>query len=598
MAACSRRDFLKTTGAAGAALSVTAASAAGATKAAPRPNIVVILADDMGFSDLGCYGSEINTPNIDGLAADGVRFTQFYNCAKCSPSRTSLMTGQYHQAVGTLSDIQNPVSSTNLATVLKGAGYNTCMVGKVHGGGQGGPWDRQFRVMAGAFDFFDPAVKVNIDGTTYDPYVAPPDFYTTDAFTDHAIDFVENSDGSPFFLYMAYNAPHYPLHARQEDIDRYADAFNEGYDEVRRARFERQQQLGIADSAWTFSERDSGVPAWDTLASDTQEYQKSLMRAYAAMIDRLDQNVGRLMEALRRTGADQNTVIFVISDNGAVNKDLKTLDYAPGTPESYYSLGTPWSNAANTPFRKYKKTDHEGGITTPCIAWWGNNLANPGTITRRMSHLIDIMPTCVELAGADYPASVTPMQGRSLVSILEGTSQLTHPIMFWQYLNDWRAVRQGHWKALKLGGSTQWCLFDFSTDRAETVDLAARNPDKLDELRGMWDSWKANDYCATGIEWPVGTSRPSTFSPTPSYGFIRRRRDGIDVVITAHGPCQVDVVGFDGRLARRLAGYGPGRFTVPCRGLGAGWYVLRVYCGRELFVEEAYFGDVPAVVSG
>ncbi len=597
MSSVSRRDFLKTAGVSAAAASLPAGAFAASRGAAPRPNIIVMLVDDMGFSDLGCYGSEINTPNVDSLASQGVRFTQFYNCAKCSPSRTSLMTGQYHQAAGVLSDIDKPVAYTSLPQVLKDSGYRTCMAGKVHGKGQGGPWDREFRVLAGAFSFYAPDAAVVIDGEKHDPYTPPSGFYTTDAFTDHAIDFIRNGGSEPFFLYMAYNAPHYPLHALPEDIDKYKDMYNEGYDEVRRLRFERLAQLGIADDSWTCSARDPGVRAWDSLTTDQQEYQKKLMRTYAAMIDRVDQNVGRVMDTLRQTGADQNTVIFFISDNGAVNKDLKTLEHEPGTPQSYYTLGTPWSNAANTPFRKYKKTDHEGGIATPCIAWWGSNIATPGGITRRLSHLIDIMPTCVELAGAQYPSGVSPMQGKSLVSELTGTTPLLHSTLFWQYLGDWRAIRQGHWKALKQANSSQWYLFDFSKDRAETTDVSGANRPKLDELQGLWDDWKANDYCTTGLDLPTPVDSGRTPAQrAPSHGFIRQTTGAIEVAVTATGRSMLEVLTFDGRMVERRHGDHPTTYRLDRAGFAPGWYVLRVYAGGELYVEEVRMGRLAPCV--
>ncbi|MBD3244112.1 MAG: sulfatase-like hydrolase/transferase [Chitinivibrionales bacterium] len=603
MSSVSRRDFIKTAGASAAAASLPAAALARQSQAAPRPNIIVMLVDDMGFSDLGCYGGEIATPNVDSLASEGVRFTQFYNCAKCSPSRTSLMTGQYHQAAGVLSDISSPVACTSLAQVLKDSGYRTCMVGKVHGAGQGGPWDSEFRVLAGAFSFYEPDATVVIDGQRHNPFTPPPGFYTTDAFTDHAIRFIQNGGTEPFFLYMAYNAPHYPLHALPEDIAKYGDRYNEGYDEIRQQRFQRQQQLGIADSSWTFSDRDPSVPAWSALTTEQQTYQKKLMRTYAAMIDRVDQNIGRVMTALQQAGADNNTIIFFMSDNGAVNKDLKTLEYEPGTPQSYYTLGTPWSNAANTPFRKYKKTDHEGGIATPCIAWWGSNIATPGGITRRLSHLIDIMPTCVELAGAQYPSDVSPMQGKSLMSELTGTTPLGHSVLFWQYLGDWRAVRQGHWKALKQANSTQWYLFDFSRDRAETTDVSTANAPKLAELQQLWDSWKANDYCATGLDLPTRSGGdPRHGRRPPLHGHIRQTNHMVEVMVTApshsmiEGHSMIELLTFDGRLVERQHGGQPAVYRLERGRFAPGWYVLRVYAGGELYVEEVRMGQCPAPV--
>lgn len=546
----------------------------------------------MGFSDLGCYGGEIETPTVDKLASEGVRFTNFYNCAKCSPSRSSLLTGLYHQAVGTLSDISKPVSHTNIPGVLQNAGYRTCMVGKQHGAGQWGPWDREFRVHAGCFNFFAPDAKVTIDGTTHDSYTWPADFYTTDAFTDHALKFIGESTDRPFFLYMAYNAPHYPMHARPEDIAKYRGRYDEGYDVIRSKRFAKQKELGIADSGWSLSKRDSSVRDWSSLSDSAKSYQKSLMEVYAAMVDRMDQNIGRVMAKLRETGQDQNTLVLFVSDNGAIDKDLnKTPGVAPGPAESYHALGTPWSNVSNTPFRKYKKTDHEGGICTPLVAWWGNRVSAPGSISRHTGHLIDIMATCVELAGAEYPADVTPMEGTSLVPVLEGTTELSHPVLFWQYLGDWRAIRQGKWKALKLRNSSTWYLFDLEKDRAETTDVSSRNPGKLGELKSLWDKWKANSYTTEG--WNL----PPVYAPRRGNG-ARPDRHGagvilqdsrrVEVRVEAPGHHRIRLATLSGKNLHTSQGTGQRRYVLDRSAYAPGWYSLEVVTEGEAFTEQVF----------
>jgi arylsulfatase len=474
-----------------------------------RPNIVVILADDMGFSDLGCYGSEIATPNLDRLAADGLRFTQFYNTARCCPSRAALLTGLYpHQAgVGHMNETRGRLPAyrgflnnrcLTIAEVLRTAGYQTAIVGKWHVGDRPEHWparrgfDESYAFINGATNYFrlDPDVQLVRNHRSIRP---AEDWYITDAITDNAIDFLDkfHSTAKPFFLYVAYTAPHWPLHAHAQDITKYQGKYTAGWDELRRQRRKRQIEMGVVDARWPLTTRDPRVPAWED-TQDKLDWDRR-MAVYAAQVDRLDQDIGRVLTKLKEIGAGENTLVMFLSDNGGCAEVVERGEPGAviGTKESYTSYGIGWANASNTPFRLYKHWVHEGGIATPFIARWPAGLKHKG-ITHEPGHLIDIMATCVDIGGAKYPQAlqrrpITPLEGQSLRPIFEAGKRTGHEALFWEHEGN-RAIRQGRWK-LVAQHQAAWELYDLQADRSELHDLAAQQPDKVRELSQMYGSW-------------------------------------------------------------------------------------------------------------
>ncbi|GAB6166203.1 arylsulfatase [Thermostilla marina] len=494
----------------------------------PRPNIVLILADDMGYSDIGCFGGEIPTPNLDALARDGLRFTQFYNTSRCCPTRASLLTGLYqHQAgIGMMTTARPDAPPAyqgylnqhcvTLAEVLKSAGYHTYMVGKWHVGmSKQSMWpcrrgfDRYYGILSGACDYFRPQAKA---GLTLDSSPAPAPhegYYTTDVFTDYAIRFLESQpDDAPFFLYVAYNAPHWPLQAKPEDVKKFLGKYLCGWDEIRKRRWKRQCELGIVDPAWGLSPRDPVVPAWDTLTKTEQKDLDARMATYAAQVHCMDYNIGRLVTVLRRMGKLENTLILFLSDNGACPEPWNDLnptgtahlgggkfkDPNDPTKGGAWSYGQGWANASNTPFRRYKTKSHEGGISTPLIAYWPAGIRVPGgTIIHDVGHIRDIMPTVVELADAEYPTVrngrfIHPAEGNSLVPIFAQGSRIPEPWLFWEHRLE-GAVRHGRWKAIYFENTGEWKLYDMETDRTEQHDLSNRYPELLEVLKRRWFDW-------------------------------------------------------------------------------------------------------------
>ncbi len=557
-----RRAFLKAAGINAAALMLPGCASspqllAGQNK---RPNIVLIMADDMGYSDIGCYGGEIHTPNLDALAARGLRFTQFYNTARCCPTRASLMTGLYpHQAgVGHMMDDKGYDAyrgdlnnrCVTIAEVLKQAGYSTYMAGKWHvtksvqPDGDKHNWpcqrgcDRFFGTIHGAGSYYDPN-SLTRDNTQIAP--GSDDFYYTDAISDNAVNFVrEHSPDNPFFMYVAFTAPHWPMHALPEDIAKYKGRYAQGWDALRAERHERMIKMGIVKREWAITPRDSAVPPWEE-AEDKEWYQRR-MEVYAAMVDRLDQGVGRIVSELKRTGRFENTLILFLADNGGCAEEygstgpvkpdpsepvvLKPMGkdelqtrmqptvtrdgrpvrtgrgVMPGPPDSYIAYGKPWANASNTPFRLYKHWVHEGGISTPLIAHWPAHIKARGKLRHQPAHLTDIMATCLDIAGAEYPTEckgheIVPMEGKSLLPAFDN-KPVEREAIYWEHEGN-RAVRQGKWKLVSRHPG-RWELYDLEADRTELNNLADKYPEKAQQLKALYEAWAVR----CGVRpWPV-----------------------------------------------------------------------------------------------
>lgn len=508
-----------------------------------RPNIVLIMADDMGFSDAGCYGGEIHIPNLDKLATNGLRFMQFYNCARCCPTRASLMTGQYPHKVGLAENGRSLTrNGITIAEALKQAGYNTAMAGKWHlsftptlkDGKLHQKWldhqydpgqpfapletypvnrgfDKHYGVIWGVIDHFDPFSLV--DGTKVIENV-PEDYYFTDAITAKSVEYIREMSQSdkPFFLYVAYCAPHWPLHARPEDIEKYKDTYEEGWEKLRQDRYRRMLKMGLFDKSNTPLPpiQDRGKK-WNRLTEEQKKFQAAKMSVHAAMVDRVDQSIGQVVRTLEDTSQLENTIIFFLIDNGASpeiptrpgydrsaqTRDGRPIRYKgfsqPGSETTYTGIGPPWASASNTPFRYWKKESYEGGCHTPLIVHWPGGLkAKPGSITEEVGHAIDIMPTCLELAGAHYPAQyqghvLTPLDGKSLVPILTNGTRKGHDMLFFEHMGG-RAVRSGDWKLVALKDEP-WRLYNLAKDRTETNDLAAKFPARVQSMNRAWEQW-------------------------------------------------------------------------------------------------------------
>ncbi len=417
-----------------------------------KPNILIILADDMGYADLGCYGSEIDTPNINRLAEEGLRFSQFYNAARCCPTRASLLTGLYPHQAGMGRMVKNAPSQQDagayqgylndtcvtIAEVLKQAGYTTLMSGKWHVGEFRSAWpldrgfDRYYGLISGAAHYFDLTRTKNANVKRImveddEELPLPTDnFYMTDAITEHAVNMLRDYKNETFFHYVAYTAPHWPLHALPQDIEKYIGVYDEGWDALREKRYERLIDMGLIDPEWALSPRDEGALAWD--AVEDKEMMALKMAVYAAQIDRMDKGIGKILKMLEDQGRLDNTLIFFLSDNGAchesgpLGQDFWGNGVKPGGADSYQSYGRSWANAGNTPFRLHKHWVHEGGIATPLIVRWPETIHQGGGITHQPGHIIDIMATCLDVAGADYPStfknrSIQPIDGKSVSTL-------------------------------------------------------------------------------------------------------------------------------------------------------------------------------------
>jgi arylsulfatase A-like enzyme len=511
-----------------------AAAAAAQTAPAGRPNIVLIMADDMGFSDIGCYGGEIATPNLNALAKGGIRFTQFYNAARCCPTRAALMTGLYpHQAgIGhMMEDRQLPAyrgdlnkQCVTIAQVLKSAGYRTYMSGKWHvtpvnDSKHNWPlqrgFDKFYGTIHGAGSFYDP-VTLTRDNTPIAP--DKPDYFYTDAISDNAVAYIAEAANQPepFFLYIAYTAPHWPLHAPESDIAKYRGRYKQGWDALRAERHKRMISMGIVDKNWALTPRDPSVPAWSN--EPYKDWMQQRMEVYAAQVDNMDQGIGRVLAKLKETGIEDNTLVLFLADNGGCAEELRPIrdesrrarhvpkttrdgkpvkdgnipNLRPGPYDTYQSYGVGWANASNTPFRLYKHWVHEGGISSPLIARWPRVIKKTGGLNSEIAHLIDIMATCVDVGAAQYPKTfqgnpITPMEGKSLKPIFETGKRTPHAELFWEHEGN-RAVRQGKWKLVSRWPG-KWELYDIAADRTELNDLAKTNPQKVAELSAKWDAW-------------------------------------------------------------------------------------------------------------
>ena len=533
-----------------------------------RPNIVLIMADDMGYSDIGCYGGEIRTPNLDSLAASGVRFSQMYNGARCCPSRAALLTGVYAQQAG-VGHMTNPIpgappyqgvlnqSCVTVAEVLRTAGYRTQMSGKWHvGEGPGDPdlpaemrrgFDRLFGVGGGGGYFH--REKMWSDANPFE--IDTDDFYLTDEIADQAVTMIDeaSTDGVPFFQYVAFTAPHWPLQAPEEDIARYEGAYSGGWDATRTARHERLQSIGLLSDKWAITPRDEGAPAWTDARN--QEWESMRMAVYAAQIDRLDQGVGRILAALDRNGVADDTLVMFLSDNGgcaeflheearptvdAFLRGLATSDgrpvrigndpaIRPGPEDTFMSYDVQWANVSVTPFRKYKHWIHEGGISTPFIARWPSKIKE-SKIVHSPAQILDITATIIDVAGASYPSefdgnAITPIEGESFAEALGGSGWQRDKPLFWEHEGN-AAIRIGDWKLVREQGY-DWELFNMELDRTELNDLSEGEQSRVTEMVGLWQSWA--DRCGV-LPWPI---RPG------EYQFTGQRLDGSWIMQTRHG---------------------------------------------------------------
>lgn len=510
---------------------------------AQKPNIVLILADDMGFSDIGCYGSEIPTPNIDKLAQHGVRFSQFYNTARCCPTRASLLTGLYQHEVGVgHMTTEGPFdfdygvdgykgqlnrNGVTIAEVLKTAGYSTYMTGKWHLGHdmddrplQRG-FDKYYGCLRGAFNYFKPE-DLFMYGNDVLQEPDPSIFYATDAFTDSAVCWINHRpDDKPFFLYMAYNAPHWPLHAKKEDVNKFIGKYMTGWDELRRQRFERQVKIGLFDESLGVSPRDSNVRPWEQVPEDQKTRSDYRMAVYAAQVFSIDENVGKIVAALEEKGEMENTLIIFLSDNGACAEPYNEFgggafeDVNNPDKSGVISIGRGWANLCNTPFRRYKNSAYEGGIATPFVAHWPKGISSEleGHFIDDVAHITDIMPTLANLAGAEYPQIykgnfIFDLASTSFAPVFSGMERKPSEFLFFEHENNC-AVRSGEWKIISRFGDFEWELYNVVEDRNELHDVASKHPEIVGKLAEAWRTWaQANRVVPKGDSKGKGYSTP------------------------------------------------------------------------------------------
>ena len=512
--------------------------------AAEPPNLLIIVADDLGYSDLGCFGSGIDTPHLDALAAGGIRLTQFYNTGRCCPSRAAILTGQYPHRVGLghmTKDIGRPgyrgsvaKEAHTLAQALQPAGYRSFIAGKWHLGTKDPTqhgFEEFYGTLVSAKRFFDPHHLQRLPEGRKAREYADGEFYATDAITDHALDFLDlarKTPDRPWLLYLAHPAPHFPLHAPKAEIEKYADRFSIGWDKLREQRLARMKELGIVSSEtklpprsewWNYGETETGTnPAWDSLPDNRRADLARRMAIYAAMIDRMDQQIGRVIDDLKANGEFENTLIVFMSDNGAcaewdphgfdiVSSNQNILHQGAalgkmGSAGTFHSAGSGWANVSNTPWRMYKHYNHEGGINSPCIVHWPAQLAaRAGTIDHQPAHIIDLMPT-VLVAAATESTGTLSLPGRDLIEQLNDTSPDQRTLFFEHEGN--RAVRRGNWKLVALKDQ-RWELYDVSIVRTETKNLVDQHPDIAQKLSAAWDQWaKENQVTPLPTDYGVG----------------------------------------------------------------------------------------------
>lgn len=520
---------------------------ASAAPAATKPNIIVILVDDMGFADVGCYGSEIPTPNLDKLAADGLRFTHFHNDSRCSPSRATILTGLYSQEAGIgvltgqrkgadgqplpgyLGHLNN--NCVTIAEVLHGAGYFTAMSGKWHLGQEHGvvPWNRGFdrSLNSPVGGFYFPADKnthLFLNGHDVGrggKEGVPADWYSTDLWTEYGLKFIDEAQAAkkPFFLYLAYNAPHFPLEAPAEDIAKFRGKYLVGWDKLRDERYAKQIKLGVIDPTWPLSPRPPEVKPWDSLTTEQKDRFDHIMAIYAACVYHMDKEVGVLVTGLAQRGLLDNTLILFMSDNGGnyeSGPNGRLEGVSPGGPDSTVFCGQSWATLENTPFRRYKHFEHEGGISSPLIVHWPAGIAAKKELRDQQSHIIDIMATCVDVSGAQYPTQfighdIHPLDGRSLVPAF-ASQPIQRDAIYWEHEGN-AAVLQGDWKLVRFRWNGVWELYNIKADRTEQHDLSASQPDKVKQLSALWNDWakKDNVLPEPHLKFPM-------FTPNDGYG--------------------------------------------------------------------------------
>ncbi|MEM9258951.1 MAG: arylsulfatase, partial [Bacteroidota bacterium] len=484
-----------------------------------RPNIVIILADDMGFSDLGCYGGEIRTPNLDRLAANGLRYRHFYNAARCCPTRASLLTGRYPHTAG-MGSMVSPASKPRtevayqgflredlptIAEQLRSVGYRAYMSGKWHVGEHEDYWplqrgfERYFGLISGASSYYtirkdqDRERRMVLDSTRWEPPVGE-NWYATTAYSDFAVEVVKDHDkasiNEPFFLYLAYTAPHWPLHAPEETIRSYAGVFAAGWDSLRTARFSRQQEMGLIDESFVLPPTAARVPRWDTVGDKTNWLRK--MQTYAAMVEEMDKGIGRLVAELEAKNELDNTLILFLSDNGGCaenveGRKLNRQGSTIGAPGSYVAYDEPWAALSNTPYRRYKQWTEEGGIATPLIAHWPAAIdpAPSGGWSDQVGHVIDLLPTTLEAAEAAVPAE---LPGRSLLPSFSSAHEPLDRTIYWEHFGK-QALRAGYWKMVRSKPGQQWRLYNLAVDATELDDLASAQPFLIDSLDQLYTHW-------------------------------------------------------------------------------------------------------------
>jgi arylsulfatase A-like enzyme len=504
MSSSTRRSFLQKT----AVAPLAASLALEAQQPRRRPNIIVIMADDLGFSDIGPYGSEIATPNLNRLAESGIRFTEFNNTPRCCPSRAALLTGIYSHQAGVGHMVQDyglpgyrgflNDECVTVAEALKPSGYHPLMVGKWHVGEKHPHWpvdrgfERYFGLIAGSDSYFEPVHQMALENQSWKP--SDPSFYMTNAFADHAVSLIGEyaAKPDPYFLYMPFTAPHWPLHALPEDIAKYRGKYRKGWDVLRKERHERQIAAGVVDPKWGLTPRDEVVPPWEMIGN--KDDWDLRMAVFAAQVDRLDQNIGRILDKVKETGQEENTLIMFLADNGGCAEENiggEVYGTPAGPANSFTSYRRPWANASNTPFRLYKHWVHEGGISSPFIASWPAVIKG-NSLTHERGHMIDLMATILDAAGAKYPSTfkgkrIHPLEGKSLLPTFKGQKREGHDAIFWEHEGN-KAVKQGDWKLVSQYPDG-WGLYNLAEDRTEMHDRSIDQPKRVAEMAQLWNAW-------------------------------------------------------------------------------------------------------------